>query len=125
MGYYTNYTIKVLSLPVGMEGDFLTKLTNCIDYEFVEEDGVYKSDDRVKWYDCEKDLIKLTQSNPGLELFVHGVGEENGDIWCAFAYDGRFDRRHVVMQLNRALPSDLSAKYVGASGLIQQINNIE
>lgn len=43
----------------------------------------------IKWYDHEDDLIKFSSRFPGVLFILSGFGEERGDIWRKYFYEGK------------------------------------
>lgn len=100
MGYYTDYKIFI-------EEDIeeVKKILEAISgYTFyVMEDGIETQDD-VKWYDCDKDMLKLSKLFPEITFIVNGIGEENYwkdkntlilDIWSKQYKDGDVSNRGI------------------------------
>jgi hypothetical protein len=68
MGYYTRFDLTKASSP-----DFAPALEKAID---VDPFG-----DSMKWYDHDDD-IKAAMIATGTErVEIHGIGEEQGDVW--------------------------------------------
>jgi hypothetical protein len=53
----------------------------------LEPDGNTK--ESCKWYDWQKSLIAFSVATPGVLFTLDGEGEESGDIWKAYALDGK------------------------------------
>lgn len=104
---------------------FIESLESMIEYEFNPVGGLFKSEESIKWYDHEDDLNRITGANPGLVLYIKGTGEEQGDVWCAYAYNGKFDRRKAVLTMDTTLPIYLINEYENHSDIFEQINNID
>lgn len=101
MGYYTYYDLSVrndneISLDKQREASLhLLKAFNWendnyyinrITTTFFPFDWV--SDDSMKWYDWERDMIELSKEFPEIEFVLYGEGEERKDIWRAFIKNG-------------------------------------
>lgn len=101
MGYYTRYE---LNFDYGYDEEKRTKIFNRIG----ELSGyTYLFDDDVKWYDHEKDMLKLSKEYPDIVFTLNGEGEEAGDIWVAYFKDGKMVRHTAVIKLPEYNPSDL------------------
>ncbi len=48
-----------------------------------------RSRDACKWYEWKEDLTKMSRAIPGVVFHLSGEGEDNADIWDAFALDGK------------------------------------
>lgn len=102
MGYYTDYRLDVCTAT--KFGDSFTT-ANCISplIETQLEDEIEKLDvfeggdcdsgwyGNAKWYDWEEDMLLLSKRFPEIMFTLGGIGEEFGDIWEAYFYDGRVD----------------------------------
>jgi hypothetical protein len=53
-------------------------------------DGQFFGGDTAKWYGYKDDVTDLSKKFPGLLFWISGEGEESGDIWKAWARNGRF-----------------------------------
>lgn len=47
---------------------------------------------RCKWYDHVKDIADLSKKCPGVTFHLSGEGEDAGDIWDAYALDGKVQK---------------------------------
>lgn len=74
MGYYTQYDI--------------TNNSEGIKEAILNQSQYSDFNSEVKWYDWQKDIILVSTLFPNTEIRVEGVGEENEDVWRAFAKDG-------------------------------------
>lgn len=85
MGYYTRYDISNNFEEI---------------YDAINEQSGYGSveDDSIKWYDCLKDITEVSKKFPNQEVHVAGQGEEQGDVWKAFAKDGVLFLSKAVME---------------------------
>lgn len=91
MGYYTKFTLKwtvttgeVAKLNREIE-DFLEE--NSDTYYGIEPDG--RSADECKWYDHEKDMVKLSNLFPSVLFEMEGEGEESDDQWRRYYLAGK------------------------------------
>jgi len=115
MGYLTRYELKAVyekdGLPFDLSYIFIRESTSmthtCHEcgsdkktviekskYFFVEyaidENG--DSFDPVKWYDHEKNMKSLSKEYPSLLFTLSGKGEENGDIWRKYFFNGKMQK---------------------------------
>lgn len=95
MGYYTDYELDVTGPEVALK-EFeetamvgRTETPSGIPYiDFIE------NTDRInaKWYQCEKEMVELSKMFPELLFSIEAAGEESGDLWRAWARNGKFKR---------------------------------
>ncbi len=50
-----------------------------------------------KWYEWQDDLIKMSEEISGVVFHLSGEGEDNEDIWDAFALDGKIQVHKAVI----------------------------
>lgn len=131
MGYYTQYSLEIKL----MTGEGGCKHALPPDAKFCPECGrdlsrPYMIDDQVlafadtfmeypmrkllaggnecwKWYDCEKDMRRISQQFPDYLLTLRGEGEETGDIWVAYFLGGLMQKEIAVITLGEFDPSKL------------------
>jgi hypothetical protein len=80
MGYYTRYDLEILQ---GGDSniDYKKELCDMVEYEHL-------FDDDCKWYDHNEDMISISKKHPKVLFLLHGVGEDDGDMWRAYYYGG-------------------------------------
>ena len=86
MGYLTTYTTNLLSGDEQEYNKVLTAIKDKYGIDFLS-DNVQD----VKWYNYEKDLIRLTKKYPGLTIELCGDGENSDDNWTARFHDGNVE----------------------------------
>lgn len=79
MGYYTNYDLSELT---DAQVEDVNKASG---YSFTNS---YTSE-RVKWYLWQDHLKEISLKYPEQVLSISGEGEESGDIWKAYAKNGK------------------------------------
>jgi len=115
MGYYTHYTGGV-SGPQVLLDKFNRDAENGAKYGQYDANlddwtyGEFFGGDTAKWYDWEKDMQAVSSQYPHLLFFLEGEGEEAGDIWKAWARNGKVItvRARIVFDepdLDRDLPT--------------------
>ena len=101
MGYYTVYHINY-KVPEGVDKekfshdlarglyavnsdyfDDFVYIENCLIEDLIESD-------MMKWYDHEEDMCELSKLFPNILFTLEGFGEEQGDIWREYFYNGKF-----------------------------------
>ena len=65
--------------------DYLKK--NQADFYGIDEDG--KSTGSAKWYEYDTNMLKLSREFPNYLFTLHGEGEEAGDIWNRYYFNGK------------------------------------
>lgn len=79
MGYYTNFDASNNSDEV------ITTLQEISGYS-----GWYQGSlDSAKWYSWKEHLKEASLKHPDTLITLSGEGEENGDIWQAYAKNGK------------------------------------
>jgi hypothetical protein len=79
MGYYTRYTLTVTP----------EDRTEQIRAAFCVVSGYsHPFDNECKWYDFDEHLVAVSCANPDVLITVDGEGEEQGDVWRAYARKG-------------------------------------
>lgn len=94
MGYYTNFSLKVVEIIRGVEievdelqfPEFNEEIM--YDGELSIQELIDGNVDFMKWYDHEEDMIKISKKFPNLVFILDGDGEESGDIWREFYMNG-------------------------------------
>lgn len=94
-------------LPPGFEitrqPDRLTKAIDFVDQDTGEfcgyplREALDQETDSWKWYEYERDMLKLSSQHPGVLFTLHGDGEESGDLWIHYFLDGRGYRENLVI----------------------------
>ena len=94
MGYYTRFDGRVTGSKVLLDkfkedaerGDTYGQYgSNLDDWTY----GEFFGGDSAKWYDWEKDMKELSSKYPHLLFELSGEGEEAGDMWKAWARNGK------------------------------------
>lgn len=105
MGYYTDFTIKVMEVedgalvdskdPTGFLSEAIGHHLEQISYYQFDEQGLTYSLN-AKWYDFEKDMTSLSLMYPDNVFQVDGIGEEAGDVWRSYYVNGKSHSCKVV-----------------------------
>ena len=48
-----------------------------------------------KWYQHEKDMIKVSEKYPDIVWILDGIGEEGFDVWRKYFYNGKIQRANT------------------------------
>ncbi len=96
MGYYTMYSLEVLHIQNEEEFNHLRKYIHeheTMDYAF--DDGYYYDDaatfgtkNDAKWYNHADDMIALSKLFSDMQFRLHGIGEEDDDLWYHYFHNG-------------------------------------
>ncbi len=81
MGYSTEYTLEY-DTPDDHEDikDFLLKSTDYL-IEFEVEALLGGGALTASWYEHEEEVLSLSRGFPATIFILHGIGEEQGDMW--------------------------------------------
>lgn len=115
MGYYTNYKMKICDIygDIVFDMDDQNEIDDYLEYEeeykdtdltkvlkeiMENKDDFYGllSEEPCKWYDHEKNLQELSKKHK-LVFMLSGYGEEQGDMWRKYFYDGKV--KEIVPEL--------------------------
>ena len=86
MGYYTDYSLVTDAEEV------LSTEEYAIFEQAVYGDGNVHDlylEDHCKWYHWSDDMTALSQSFPTVTFALRGEGEEPGDLWIAYFFNGK------------------------------------
>jgi hypothetical protein len=93
MGYLTRFHLQTFAenekvateaydyLDYGPDGD----------YECSMFGGYNGQTDPMKWYGWKEDLIVASKKFPTVTFIMSGNGEDDGDLWRAYALDGEIE----------------------------------
>ena len=90
MGYYTNYAVTVeedgdMEVSIAM-ADKDMRLERLV-ASYTDYSNPF--DEACKWYEWERDMIKMSKDFPKSRFMLEGEGEESGDIWRAWFKAGK------------------------------------
>lgn len=96
MGYYTLYSLEVLHVQNEEEFSRLQKYIHenetmddvFYDGTYCDNAAVFDSKNDAKWYDHTDDMISLSKVFPDMQFRLHGIGEEDNDIWYHYFHNG-------------------------------------
>lgn len=111
MGYYTRYDLSVEE-STHKAKDIITYMKRRLDendwfYAFeydlnklfndYHKDSKYDNDttfyldcdDECKWYDHKEQMLELSKQFPDTLFELHGIGEENEDVWNKYFKNGK------------------------------------
>ena len=87
MGYYTNYTLKVVNAEPEDIRQPLKEISGYIGW-YTYGRKICLSE--AKWYDHKDDMIRLSKMFPDVKFELHGAGED-GDQWMIYALNGQIE----------------------------------
>jgi hypothetical protein len=115
MGYYTYYSLSIIKgkdtemIPCetcGGTGEVEVGVLAKLAEEINEIAGAFEGEPQ-KWYEHEEDMLKISKRFPGKVFQLKGEGEDNGDIWVKFFYNGRVQKSEAKIRLDKFDPSKL------------------
>ncbi|PQJ09247.1 hypothetical protein CJD36_018530 [Flavipsychrobacter stenotrophus] len=77
MGYYTKYSLSVVSGNI--DKDYIKEITVLSDYGSLDHE--------IKWYEHEDHMKIISSNNPETLFRLHGEGEE-GEVWDKLFLNG-------------------------------------
>lgn len=95
MAYYTYHDGKVIDGPATERevAIAIAKLTTFesedTDFETIDTINDVIMDEPMKWYHCIEDMKKISLQFPDTTIFIHGEGEDQGDLWDAYFRNGK------------------------------------
>ena len=110
MGYITQYSLTVVRMsdksPISDED--LANIIKNPKYDLLyplQEDGT--CNEPCKWYDHEENMRALSKDYPDLLFELHGVGEENDDMWYTYFNNGKMQHCPAIIQYEDFDPKKL------------------
>ena len=104
MGYYTSFDLAVVDKNNKVpDKDKMVEMGNKLS-DLVEEFEYWSkghdirnmvSDEMMKWYDYDSDMVKFSKEYPEYMFILQGCGEENGDYWIANFQNGKWQQRNA------------------------------
>lgn len=78
-------------------------------------DGGYDPfEEPCKWYDHEKDMKALSVQFPAYAFFLSGEGEEAGDLWKKYFFQGKMQVAKAKITYDNPAPDFFGGKHVPA-----------
>lgn len=97
MGYYTNFSLDFEP----EEPELVEYLEEAADQNYFQDANFFHAWTRnlepTKWYSYEDDLKSLSKKFPNVLFKLYGNGEEDDDIWVAYAKDGVFETHRPII----------------------------
>jgi hypothetical protein len=90
LGYYTNFSLEAEN--IGGNPDYDKEVIRQNSPEDLVENLLgqsYLFNTDTKWYDHPEDMKKVSKAYPGVLFTLNGAGEESGDIWRKYYFDGK------------------------------------
>lgn len=107
MGYYTYFNLVVENEDKFSKEELikasraLAEITDIVEPSYIKDDTNYPfcwvSEDSMKWYDFESDMMKLGELFPEMIFVLYGEGEEKDDIWRLYikGKEAEFQTAHI------------------------------
>jgi len=99
MGYYTKFDLYIPNQDLNVNKCMKTILNDL---------GFDPFSEPVKWYSYRSDMIKFSSKYPDVLFELYGVGEEEGDIWKEYYYNGKFQFAKAIITYDEFDESKLS-----------------
>lgn len=93
MGYYSKFTISAEPEPDDFSA-MLEKYSGGYSFEYYGNGEFVISDS--KWYSSDKDVLRMSQENPGIRFTYERIGEEALDANKYTIKNGRISGRQVL-----------------------------
>jgi hypothetical protein len=89
MGYYTRYEIQILRSEPALETAIAEKGGSL--ERFVASYAGFDRpfDEARKWYDHERDMLRISCAFPGAMFMLSGEGEDSADLWREYYAGGK------------------------------------
>ena len=108
MGYYTEFDVTIYEEGQFPDGHALSEY----DSAKLFNDGMptggpeWESlDESMKWYDYDKNMVKLSKAYPNHVFHIIGDGEESDDNWMEVFFNGKSTSSTAILSYQ---PLDLS-----------------
>lgn len=93
MGYETKFKLTICPRVDDAVQETFDYLQDNIAFDGTLEQTMSAEEDVLefesKWYDYVKDMVALSSRFPGVFFKLHGVGEDEGDLWDRYFLGGR------------------------------------
>lgn len=110
MGYYTTYSLSIIEGPeaipttrpckkCGVESKTSDDIIGLATNEFHEDVDLLLSEEGVKWYTHEGDMLKFSLAYPHTVFKLSGEGEERGDTWVKYFKNGKMQVTKAKIEL--------------------------
>ncbi len=120
MSYYTEYNFNVYRLPednqtIQPDLDIPVIVKENLEEEIERMDVFGNGDlesgfyELTTWYCHEKDMRILSCKFPDLVFFLHGEGEDSGDMWDKYFVDGRMQECYAQIVYDDFDPKKLDS----------------
>ena len=80
---------QLVTVPPDVEQAVVAQLREENDEAAYAFDGSGSSLGHVRWYDAKSDLILFSQKYPDYVFVLGGEGDETGDLWLMYIYNGQ------------------------------------
>lgn len=90
MGYETRFKLTALTDRNYSQRNYLKVLAEINPQEFSPNAESFEEEfeEPRKWYNYKNNMKKLSLKFPDTYFLLYGVGEEQGDVWKAYFYNG-------------------------------------
>ena len=107
MGYETRFKLTVLTSHNHSQRDYLKVLTKINPQEFSPKTNSFEEKFKkpCKWYNYEDNMKELSLIFSDSYFLLYGIGEEQGDAWKAYFYNGTV--KTLLMSKNEPLITEI------------------
>ena len=112
MGYYTGFDLT-LSRVDGLyileeeEVNEICSFASTINGYSIDDLIQYGEVYSCKWYNCLKDMKKISEKFPHILFTLHGNGEKSDDIWTAYFLAGKMQHEKARIVIDEFDPNKL------------------
>jgi hypothetical protein len=109
MGYYTQFSLSVIPAQPNESSDLPVEVSVFIEanedrFYAINTDGSCADDS--KWYEHESAMCDLSKLFPAILFLLEGEGEENGDQWKEYYFNGKMKKLIKAVVTFEAVDTD-------------------
>ena len=103
MGYQTEYTLEIRTVPTHDDYERIRKTMEEPPYDLIyyafdqgwwnekNQTAYFYSWDSVKWYDHKDQMAEISKMFPDYVFRLYGVGEDHNDMWYEYYRNGEYE----------------------------------
>lgn len=97
MSYYTRFSLEVRAVCVERQEEIIEDLRQSNDCAALALDENGNTENSCKWYSHSKDMKEFSKKYPDKVFELSGEGEESGDLWKAYYWNGKEQMCRAVL----------------------------
>ena len=105
MGYYTTFKLDLESKVEINREEIIEAFRDGCDYASCALDYEGHTNDSVKWYEHEEDLVSFSKSYHYVTFILTGRGEDEDDYWQLVVLNGEATRNKLVNRKAFPIPT--------------------